>query len=107
MDSSMVTENDLIIYSEDDEGAPWCAFVWGEADPQEVAALIPLEAVENATGYDEQVVAQDYAWPPDVGPLWLRPSEDNPDVYFFCEADHPEASQITGHRFSPKHRATK
>ena len=32
------TQNDLIVFT-DEDGVPWAAFVWGEADPTAVADL--------------------------------------------------------------------
>lgn len=100
----MSKESDLIIFT-DEDGLPWAAFVWGEADPAAVAALITPECVEHQTGWD--VVHDGHAsWPPRVQAYWLLPVRDEypeeGDTYKFCKDGTPGAIRITGHRFYPQ-----
>lgn len=96
----MPSPNDLIIF-QTEGGEPWAAFIWGEADPQKVAALITLEAVEEATGDDEQAILDSCSWPPNIKPHWLRLLDDG-ECYEFCAETDEGAQRITGHRFYPQ-----
>ncbi|GLS87722.1 hypothetical protein GCM10010873_26960 [Cypionkella aquatica] len=96
----MAEPNDLIIFT-DEEGYPWAAFVWGAAISQEVAALITIEAVEDATGYTEAGLAElGCSWPPNVQPYWLKALDD--ETYQICAESDDGAQRITGHRFYPQ-----
>lgn len=94
------TKDDLIIFSTEDS-EPWAAFVWGEADPAAVAALITADAVEEATGYDAADIEANCSWPPRVQTYHLR-LLDGDEMYEICEATAPGAQIITGHRFYPQ-----
>ena len=96
----MPSANDLIIFT-DPDGEPWAAFVWGEADPQEVAALINLAAVEAATGYDEEALLDSCTWPPNVKTYWLKLLNED-ECYEICTETDEGAQRITGHRFYPQ-----
>jgi hypothetical protein len=95
------TKQDLIVFC-DEDGMPWLAFVWGHANPVAVADLITLEEVENQTGCDEETVIGYCSWPPRVQSYWLRTADGDDDMYLICDADHPGAQQVTGHRFYPQ-----
>lgn len=98
----MPTSDDLIIFTNED-GQPWAAFVWGEADPAAVAALITEQAVKDATGYSTQDMAEcDCSWPPRVQTYWLREIDDLEDSYGICAETDEGAQRITGHRFYPQ-----
>jgi hypothetical protein len=94
------TQSDLIIFTTED-GEPWAAFVWGEAQPATVAAPITAEAVEDATGYDAADIEANCSWPPRVQTYHLRQEPDE-DMYEFCKPSDPGAQLITGHRFYPQ-----
>lgn len=95
-----LSSNDLIIFTTDD-GEPWAAFVWGEADPKEVAALITPEAVEDATGYDADEMMGGCSWPPNVKTYWIKQDHED-DLYQICAETDEGAQRITGHRFYPQ-----
>jgi|GEM_PF-1795692 len=93
------TQNDLIVFT-DEDGVPWAAFVWGEADPTAVADLIDLDVIVDATGYEAEDIMIECSWPPRVQTYHLRQNED--ETYSICDATDPEAQIITGHRFYPQ-----
>ncbi|MFC3180492.1 hypothetical protein [Cypionkella sinensis] len=96
----MPSAHDLIIFT-DEDGYPWAAFVWGEVDPHQVAALITLDAVEEETGYTEAGLADTgCSWPPNVQTHWLKQLGD--DTYQICAESDEGAQRITGHRFYPQ-----
>lgn len=92
-------QNDLIVFT-DEDGAPWAAFVWGEADPTAVADLIDLDVIAEETGYEPEDIIAECSWPPRVQTYHLQLNED--ETYSFCDASDPEAQIITGHRFYPQ-----
>lgn len=93
--------NELLIYT-DEDGMPWLAFIWGEADPQTVAAMITLEEIERQTGCDEETITGDCSWPPSVKAHWIRREDDSDERWLFCEAGAEAAQRVTGHRFYPQ-----
>lgn len=99
----MNVEDELHILA-DEDGQPWAAFVVGHAEPAEVAARITLDAIEDATGFDE---VEDFCkWPPKVRHFFIRRAEDGEfdagdfdNVWVKCDKRHPNAQIVTGHWF--------
>lgn len=86
-----------------DEGEPWAAFVYGHIDP---AAATPdiARAVEHSrkTGEIDELWFEEWELDPaEIKQHWIytkdETSEDAP--YYWCDADTPGATPITGVRF--------
>lgn len=84
------------------DGEPWCAFVWGQHPPEQIAidevkARIMREA--EMFDLDEETrrdVDEAMAQPPVH--LFIRPDGETEDVtmFVFCSADHDGAMPVTG-----------
>ncbi len=85
-----------------EDGEPWAPFVFGAADPSEVAAMVTRDAVNEVTSdYIGQADLPEN-WQPDIRTHYIRminPAETE-SLWQFCDADDPGATLITGHRFA-------